>query len=196
MAAEGPSNSRAASWAFPTPSPPGPPRRQTATAAADKPGGVDRGRLRPRGKGRVRTLPRGGSGSSLVRPPRLPLGIPQAGSRAHGCKKGTAAALGNSRLASPFHQGLSDNGNSGSNRPGKALPCLSAWLLTSFPFSLEEPHIACPESGAGLTHDPWGWTACLPPSLGLSSNTGKSHGQGNPSRPGEELGPYPQGQLA
>lgn len=40
------------SQAFPTPSPPGPPRRQTATAAADKPVAVDRGCLRPRGRAR------------------------------------------------------------------------------------------------------------------------------------------------
>lgn len=50
------------------------------------------------------------SRSGTARPPRLPLGIPQAGSRAHrladreGCawEKGAAAALLNSQLSSPL----------------------------------------------------------------------------------------------
>ena len=93
--------------AFPTPSPPGPPRRQTATVVADKPGLLTEAAcVRVEGPGSDFA-----SQTGTARPPRLPLGLPQAGSRAHrladreGCarEKGTAAALLNSQLSSPLH---------------------------------------------------------------------------------------------
>lgn len=88
------------SQAFPTPSPPGPPRRQTATAVADKPVAVDRGCLRPRGRAR-RGLCLAAVWERHRAPPRLPLGLPPIRNRrpwegGKGCawEKGHAAALG------------------------------------------------------------------------------------------------------
>lgn len=106
---------------LPNPRPPGPPRRQTATAAADKPVAVDRGGLRRRG-GAARTLPRRCGAPARAAPRASP--ARRTRMRRAG-EKGPAAALGAPNLTAPYSRAWIPNGISQSRRrPWKRLPCL------------------------------------------------------------------------
>lgn len=88
--------------AFPTPNPPGPPRRQTATAA-DKLGAVDKVLPAPAWNGPERTLPRGRPGRGTLHPPWQLLGLPQRVSR--GWRSEKDATAGRCRCGQRFLPG-------------------------------------------------------------------------------------------
>lgn len=191
MAVESLSSSEAAS---PRPSQP-PARRGLPEGKQPRQRQISRGLLTEAAcvcvEGPARTLPRGQAGSATVRPPRLPLGLPQVGSRAHrladreGCtwEKGAEAVLGSSQLASPLQ--LRPGWTMG--REGRLCPACTSFtsLPRSYAQSSQSLELGSPQGS-------WDWAACLPAGS-FPTVEGRVMGRENHTGQERSWGPIPKG---